>query len=79
MLFLWQLSKLYGRDSVKTREEIITNMCLTYNHAYFLPAKEETDNNPLNCALTQSEKEFLWRQMAQLFDNDIKPYMEFKK
>ena len=23
--------------------------------------------------------EILWRQMAQIFDNDIAPYMEFKK
>jgi hypothetical protein len=25
------------------------------------------------------DREALWRQMAQIFDNDIAPYMEFKK
>lgn len=28
--------------------------------------------------MTQSEQEALWRQMSQLFDNDIAPYMEFR-
>jgi len=61
------------------RENIINNMCLTYNHAYFLPTKADDDTNLFNCALTQGEKDFLWRQMAQVFDNDIEPFMEFKK
>jgi hypothetical protein len=25
------------------------------------------------------ERELLWNQMAQLFDNDIAPHMEFKE
>jgi hypothetical protein len=29
--------------------------------------------------MSQSEREALWNQMAQIFDNDILPYMEFKK
>ena len=29
--------------------------------------------------LTKEERESLWRQMAQIFDNDIAPNMEFKK
>jgi len=28
--------------------------------------------------MTDEEKESLYRQMAQIFDNDIAPYMEFK-
>lgn len=64
---------------MKTREEIIESMCLTYNHAYCLPARDEDSKNLFDCALTQREKDFLWQQMAQLFDNDINPYMEFKK
>ena len=62
-----------------TKESVITNMCLTFNHAYCLPAKSAEDANPLNCALTQQEKDFLWRQMAQIFTNDVEPFMEFKK
>ena len=64
---------------MKTREDVITSMCLTYNHAYFLPTKDNDNTDLFNCALTQSEKDFLWRQMAQLFDNDIEPFMEVKQ
>jgi len=64
---------------INTPEGIIRNMCLTYNHAYFLPTKADDDDNLLNCALTISEKEYLWRQMTQIFNNDIEPFMEFKK
>jgi hypothetical protein len=28
--------------------------------------------------MTLAERESLWRQMAQIFDNDIAPHMEFK-
>jgi hypothetical protein len=28
--------------------------------------------------MTKDERESLWRQMAQIFDNDIAPHMEFK-
>jgi hypothetical protein len=62
-----------------TKESVINNMCLTFNHAYCLPAKDENDANPINCALTQQEKDFLWKQMAQIFTNDIEPLMEFKR
>ena len=29
--------------------------------------------------MTQQEREALWRQMSQLFDNNIEPYMEFRQ
>jgi hypothetical protein len=29
--------------------------------------------------MTQQERDFLYKQMAQIFDNDIAPYMEFKQ
>jgi len=64
---------------INTPESIIYNMCLTYNHAYFLPTKADDDDSLLNCALTKSEKDYLWRQMRQIFNNDIEPFMEFKK
>lgn len=61
-----------------TKDDIIRNMCLTYNHAFFLADKAEDDDNPLNCAMTASEKEYLIRQMTQIYNNDIEPYMEIK-
>ena len=64
---------------MKTREQIITSMCYTYRHDYGLD-KPEGDNfaNKLSSGMTQTQRESLWRQMAQIFDNDILPHMEFK-
>jgi hypothetical protein len=74
---------------MKTREEIITSMCYTMQHDYGL-VKEPTNfdsNNAneifafdrLSSGMHPGDREALWRQMAQIFDNDIAPYMEFKK
>jgi hypothetical protein len=64
---------------MKTREQIITAMCYTWRHDYGLEKQEHDGPGGLiSCGLTQSERDFLWRQMAQLFDNNIGPYMSFK-
>ena len=65
---------------MKTREEIITSMCYTMRHDYGL--EKDIGNgfiSELSSGMTQVEREALYRQMAQIFDNDILPYMEFKK
>ena len=64
---------------MKTREQIITSMCYTFRHDYGL--EKDTGNgfiSELSAGMTQSEREFLYRQMAQIFDNDIAPNMRFK-
>ena len=67
---------------MKTREDIITSMCYTWRHDYGLN-KDWPDESPYAAipaaGMTQKEREYLWNQMSQLFDNDIAPYMEFKK
>lgn len=65
---------------MKTREEIITSMCYTMRHDYGL--EKDFGNGfikELSSGMTKEERESLWRQMAQIFDNDIAPNMEFKK
>ena len=65
---------------MKSREQIITSMCYTFRHDYGL--EKDIGNgfiSAISCGMTQEEREFLWKQMAQIFDNDILPYMEFKK
>lgn len=57
----------------KTREDIITSMCYTYDHAYGL------EKDSWGQGYTPQERKALWDQMAQIFDNDILPNMEFKK
>jgi hypothetical protein len=65
---------------MKTREQIITSMCYTMRHDYGL--NKDIGNgfiDVLSSGMTQEEREALWQQMAQLFDNDIAPYMEFRE
>jgi hypothetical protein len=72
---------------MKTREQIITNMCYTMRHDYGLekpdPVHSESEGIYDLTAVLQSgmyrhERESLWKQMAQVFDNDIEPNMIFK-
>lgn len=64
---------------MKTREQIITSMCYTWRHDYGLDRREyDGSAGVFSSGLTEQERQFLWRQMAQIFDNDIAPYMEFK-
>jgi hypothetical protein len=51
-------------------------MCYTMRHDYGLSKDQQAF--PFPAGMTKEERESLWNQMAQLFDNDIAPYMEFK-
>lgn len=65
---------------MKTREEIITSMCYTMRHDYGI--EKDLGNgfiSELSSGMTVVERALLWNQMAQIFDNDIAPHMEFKK
>ena len=61
---------------MKTREEIITSMCLTYRHDYGLD--KHPDDGPFVAGMTGSQRTALWKQMAQIFDNNIWPHMGFR-
>jgi hypothetical protein len=64
---------------MKTREQIITSMCYTWRHDYGLDKSEHDGPGGLiSAGLTDTERKLLWRQMAQIFDNDIAPHMEFR-
>ena len=64
---------------MKTREEIITAMCYTWRHDYGLDKQEHDGPGGLiSAGLTDAERRLLWSQMAQIFDNDIAPHMEFR-
>ena len=65
---------------MKSRDEIITSMCYTWRHDYGLELQEHDSGGGLvSCGLTDQQRQMLWRQMAQIFDNDIAPHMEFKE
>lgn len=61
---------------MKTRDEIITDMCYTYRHDYGLNRSD--DDPPWVAGMTENERKGLWQTMAQIFDNNIAPYMEIK-
>ena len=61
-----------------TREQIIHNMCMTYRHDYGLIISEDDRMYTLNSGVTELERKAIWNNMAQIFDNDIAPYMDFK-
>jgi len=59
---------------MKTRDEIITDMCYTYRHDYGLDRSE--NDPPWTAGMTPLEREGLRRTMTQIFDNCIAPYMK---
>ena len=64
---------------MKTREQIITSMCYTWRHDYGLD--KDIGNgfiSEISSGMTEEERNSLWNQMAQIFDNDIAPHMDFK-
>ena len=61
---------------MKTREEIITSMCMTFRHDYGLVISEDDRMYTLMSGMTERERTALWNDMAQIFDNDIAPLVE---
>ena len=65
---------------MKTREDIITAMCYTMRHDYGLDKSIGTGfTDIISSGMTKDERQIMWNHMAQIFDNNINPYMEFKK
>ncbi len=64
---------------MKTREQIINSMCYTYRHDYGLTITADDRMYTLNSGVTETERKAIWNTMAQIFDNDIAPYMDFKQ
>ena len=61
---------------MKTREEIINNMCMTFRHDYGLRISEDDRMYSLMSGMTEREAQALYNNMAQIFDNDIAPLIE---
>jgi hypothetical protein len=61
---------------MKTREQIITDMCMTYRHDYGLD--KLPSDPPWTAGMTPEERKGLWDTMAQIFDNDIQPIMDLQ-
>jgi hypothetical protein len=62
---------------MKTREQIITDMCYTWRHDYGLDYTDHDGPGGLiTSGLTKQQREQLWQQMAQIYDNCIAPVMQ---
>lgn len=60
---------------MKSREEIINNMCMTYRHDYGLEINEADRHLTFMSGMTRSERVVLFNTMAQIYDNDIAPLL----
>ena len=55
-------------------------MCYTWRHDYGLVKEDDPGGYSFPVSgMSEMERKTLWEQMAQIFDNDITPHMEFKK
>lgn len=62
------------------KEKIITDMCLTWRHDFFLRVSEtEKETHPLSSGITHREADFLYNRMKQLYENCIEPYITTDK
>ena len=66
-----------GRTGVKTREEIIRDMCVSYRSDYDL--NRSPSDPPWVAGLTPKERMGLWRTMEQIYEINIASKMEIKK
>ncbi len=57
---------------MKTREEIIYSMCLTFRHDYGLLKHPE---DLIGSGMTKEEQESLWNKMEQIYDNCISEHI----
>jgi hypothetical protein len=64
------------KEKLKTKEQIVTEMCIAWRHDYGLVKDDPTD---ISSGMTIAERKELWNRMHQLFENSIKPYMKHKK
>ena len=63
-------------ENIMSREQIITDMCMTYRHDYGLDRMPE--DPPWVAGMTPEERKGLWDTMAQIYDNNIAPNMVLK-
>ena len=67
---------------MKTKQEIITAMCITFRHDYGLPKENyriEGTHGALSSGMTKQEQEILYNTMLKIYTNAIEPYMVIKE
>lgn len=59
---------------MKSKEEIIREMCMTYRHDYGL--RKLPSDPPWTTGMTEADALMLYRTMEQIFDNNIAPILK---
>ena len=59
---------------MKTREEIITDMCMTYRHDYGLD--KLPGDPPWTAGMTPDERKGLYTTMSQIYEHNTEPLLE---
>lgn len=59
---------------MKTREEIINDMCMTYRHDYGLD--KLPGDPPWTAGMTPEERKGLYATMSQIYEHNIEPLLE---
>lgn len=56
---------------MKTKEEIVHSMCMTYRHDYGL--RKQSGEPTWTTGMTEEDAKMLYKTMEQIYDNDIAP------
>lgn len=71
-----RLKDKYGSVEIN-RAQVVTGMCMTWDHSYGLRITEdEKKNNPVYCGYTLKDAERLYNQMDSIFHHNIKPILD---
>jgi hypothetical protein len=62
---------------MKSKEQIIHDMCMTYRHDYGL--RKETTDPSWTAGMTEQDAKMLYKTMEQIYNNDIAPVIEHYK
>lgn len=58
---------------IKTKEEIIYDMCMTYRHDFGL--RKSPNDPPWTAGMTEEDAKMLYKTMEQIYNNNIAPIM----
>ena len=59
---------------MKSKEEIIHSMCMTYRHDYGL--RKSPNDPPWLSGMTEEDAKSLYKVMEQIYTNDIEPMLK---
>jgi hypothetical protein len=62
---------------MKSKEEIINSMCLSYRHDYGL--RKDNSEPSWTAGMTEKDAKMLYKTMEQIYNNDIAPIIEHYK